>query len=87
LKFSDADLLISDKDQILPNLDQANAFGSAGYWCQRSVRSSLHHIANMLKSILFLQFKTLDVTDKAAIKVSLKNISPILYQCSCIYCG
>jgi hypothetical protein len=41
-KFSDADL-ISDKDQILPN--RPNAFGSAGYWCQRSVSQALHHIA------------------------------------------
>jgi dTDP-4-dehydrorhamnose reductase len=43
---------------------------------------ALHHIGAMLKSILFFcNSKTLDVTDKAAIKVSLKNISPILYQC------
>jgi hypothetical protein len=48
------DLLISDKDQILPNLIKPNAFGSAGYWCQRSVRSSLtSYCKDMLKSILF----------------------------------
>jgi hypothetical protein len=52
-----------------------------------SLGQALHHIAKYAEIDFVLQFKTLDVTDKAAIKVSLKNISPILYQCGCIYCG